>query len=196
MPTINAWNSANPCQVSLGGTGQATLTNHGVLVGAATSAVTQLSVGTNGQVLIGASAADPAFATLTSTGGTIAYTTGANSLNLDVVAGGGMPWTDVTGTSATMAVNNGYVADNAGLVTLTLPATAAFGSVFRIVGKGAGGWTIAQATGQTIHFLGSNTTTTTGSLSSTTRYDCVELICTTANTDFVVRSSMGNITIV
>lgn len=106
-------------------------------------------------------------------------------------------WNDVTGTSASMAVNNGYVADNAGLVTLTLPATAVFGSRLEIVGKGSGGWTIAQNAGQTIHFESLNTTVGVGgSLSSTVRYDCVELICVTANTDFVVKSSVGNITVV
>lgn len=73
--------------VPFGGTGQATLTNHGVLVGAATAAVTQLSVGTNGQVLIGASAADPAFATLTSSDSSITFTTGANTLSLQVTGG-------------------------------------------------------------------------------------------------------------
>jgi hypothetical protein len=64
-----------------------TQTAHGVLIGAGqTSAVTAASVGTNGQVLIGATTADPAFATLTSSGGTITYTTGANSLNIDGTA--------------------------------------------------------------------------------------------------------------
>lgn len=106
-------------------------------------------------------------------------------------------WNDVTGTSASMAVNNGYVADNAGLVTLTLPTTAAFGSRFEIVGKGAGGWIIAQNAGQTIHFNSLDTTTGAGgSLASTLRYNCVELICVTANTDFVVKDSSGNLTVV
>lgn len=44
-----------------GGTGQTTLTNHGVLVGAATSAITQLSVGSTATVLAGVTGADPAF---------------------------------------------------------------------------------------------------------------------------------------
>lgn len=51
--------------VANGGTGRATLTNHGVLVGAAASAITQLAVGTTDQVLLGATGADPAFSTLT-----------------------------------------------------------------------------------------------------------------------------------
>lgn len=106
-------------------------------------------------------------------------------------------WNDVTGASASMIANNGYVADRGTLVTLTLPTTAAFGSRLEIVGKGAGGWTIAQNVGQTIHFNSLDTTTGGGgSLSSTNRYNCVELICVTANTDFVVKSSEGNITVV
>ena len=96
-----------------------------------------------------------------------------------------------------MAVNTAYVVDDgASLVTLTLPATAALGSVFGIIGKGAGGWTIAQATGQSIHFGNVTTTTTTGSLSSTLQYDSVWLVCITANTVFSVYDAVGNITYV
>jgi len=70
--------------VANGGTGRTTLTNHGVLVGAGTSAITQLAVGTNGQVLLGSTGADPAFGTLTSTLSSLTYTTGAASLNIDI----------------------------------------------------------------------------------------------------------------
>ncbi len=48
--------------VSNGGTGRTTLTNHGVLVGAGTGAITQLAVGTTGQVLTGVTGADPVWA--------------------------------------------------------------------------------------------------------------------------------------
>lgn len=97
--TISAgvWNGT-AVTVAHGGTGQVTLTNHGVLVGAATSAITQLSVGTNGQVLIGATAADPAFATLTSSDSSISFTTGANTLSLQV-AGGSTTIKTITGNS-------------------------------------------------------------------------------------------------
>lgn len=70
--------------VANGGTGRATLTNHGVLVGAGTTAITQLSVGTNGQVLLGSTAADPVFATLTSS--SLTYTAGAGSLAINITA--------------------------------------------------------------------------------------------------------------
>lgn len=113
------------------------------------------------------------------------------------VSGTGLSWTEVTGTSQAMAVNNGYVANNAGLVTLTLPATAAIGATIQIAGKGAGLWIIAQNAGQVIHFGASDTTTGVGgSLAATLRYDCVEITCITANTDWIVTSVIGNLTVV
>jgi hypothetical protein len=96
-----------------------------------------------------------------------------------------------------MAVNNGYIANNAGLVTLTLPDTAALGSIIEVVGKGAGGWKIAQNAGETIHFGNINTTTGTGgSLASTATYDAIRCVCTIANTDWTVLSVQGVITVV
>ncbi len=74
------------------------LTNHSVLVGAGSATITKLSVGSNGQVLLGATAADPAFATLTSPDSSITFTTGANSLAL-AVAGGTTVGKTITGNS-------------------------------------------------------------------------------------------------
>ena len=106
-------------------------------------------------------------------------------------------WVNQTTTPVTMVVGNGYSANNVGLVTLTLPATAIFGSVISVSGQGAGGWLIAQNAGQTIHFGSTNTTPgITGSLASTNRYDNVSLLCSVANTDFVVLDSVGNLTVV
>lgn len=151
--------------------------------------------GTNGQLLIGGGAA-ATWANLTSTGGSVSITNGANSINLETV-GTAIIWNEIIAVSQGMSVNNGYIANNAGLVTLTLPVTSSVGDIIGIVGQGAGGWTVAQNAGQTIHFISSDTTTGIGgSLSSTVRYDCIELICTVADTDWVVRSSVGNITIV
>lgn len=63
---IGTLNLSTALTVPNGGTGRATLTNHGVLVGAATSAITQLSAGTAGQVLqSGGASADPAYSTAT-----------------------------------------------------------------------------------------------------------------------------------
>jgi|SRR6185369_12552216 len=107
-------------------------------------------------------------------------------------------WVDQTSSSVTMAINTGYVTDNgASLVTYTLPATAALGSVIEIVGKSSGGWTVAQTAGQSIG-IGSQVTTTgvSGSLASSNAGDCIRMVCTTANTTWRVVSGWGNITFV
>jgi hypothetical protein len=131
-------------------------------------------------------------------GAGITITPGANTITITNTGGGGVfAWTEITAASAGMAVNNGYIANRATLVTLTLPAVAAVGEVVRVAGKGVGLWLIAQNAGQTIHFGASNTTTGAGgSLAAILQYDCVELLCTTANTDFVVLSVLGNLTVV
>jgi len=127
---------------------------------------------------------------------TVAGNPGTSTLTISSSGGSSFTWNDQT-TSTTMAVNNGYVADSGSLVTLTLPATAVFGSVIQVAGKGAGLWSIAQNSGQVIHFGTSSTTSgATGSLSAINQYDCVSLVCITANTDFVVTSVIGNLTVV
>jgi hypothetical protein len=82
MATNNAINASTPIGVVSGGLGATSFTAHGVLVGAGTTSPTPLSVGTNGQVLVGSTGADPAFATLTSADSSILYTTGAASLGV------------------------------------------------------------------------------------------------------------------
>jgi hypothetical protein len=67
--------------VANGGTGASTLTDHGVLVGSATDPITPLAVGTNGQVLVGSTGADPVFATITDGEG-IDTTLGAGTLTI------------------------------------------------------------------------------------------------------------------
>jgi hypothetical protein len=107
------------------------------------------------------------------------------------------PFTAVTGTTQAMAVNNGYIANNAALVTATLPSTSAVGDLVWIVGQGAGGWQIAQNAGQTIHFGNQDTTTGIGGhLDSTNQYDAIQLLCTAANTDWTCTGiSQGNISV-
>lgn len=116
---------------------------------------------------------------------------------IESITGGLMPWTEVTGTSQSASVGNGYITNNAGLVTVTLPTTAAVGSIVRVAGKGAGGWKVAQNASEVIHFGNVDTTTGTGgSLASTDTNDAVELLCIVADTEWMVLSSQGNITIV
>jgi hypothetical protein len=176
-------------------TGLATA-NSAVLVTSSSGVPAWSGTMTNGQLIIGSTGATPTTATLTAGSG-VTITNGAASITIASAGGGGFTWTDVTGTSASMAVQNGYIADNAGLVTLTLPATAAIGSIVAVQGKGAGGWTIVLNSGQTIHMGSATTTTTTGSLSSTNQYNSIMLVCITANTTWAAFvGAQGNITVV
>src|ERR1700755_2222179 len=59
-----AYIGQKPLPVSTGGTGNATLTNHSVLVGAAGAPITPITVGTTGQLLRGNTGADPSFASV------------------------------------------------------------------------------------------------------------------------------------
>jgi len=183
--------------VANGGTGASTFGDGYVLLGSGTGAITALDVTAKGSILVGDGTTDPvALAVGTDTFVLTADSAEASGLKWAAASGGGLTWNEETGTSANMSVNNGYIANNAALVTLTIPTTAAVGDVVRVAGKGAGGWRIAQNASEIIHFLGTDTTTGTGGrLDSTTQYDAVELVCTVANTEWTVISSMGNITI-
>jgi len=198
MSSINSWNTSVPAQVSFGGTGNASWGTNGVVITNNVSPLGKTAPGLAGQVLIGATGAAPAFNTITSTGGTITFTPGVNTLNMEAAGGAfGIAWVEVTGASQAMAINTGYIANHASLLTFTLPTVAAVGSIVRVVGKGAGGWSITYTTNQIIHFGAVNTTITTGSLSSSQQYDAVELVCTVANLAWTVASGpQGNLTYV
>ena len=199
MATANAINANSTGIVRYDGAGTftgLTLTQHSVLVGGASNAITSLTVGTNGQVIVGSTGADPVFATLTGTGG-ITFTTGAGTLAINGT-GGGLTWTTVT-VDAGLTVNTGTVANKAGLLTMTLPASAALGDIIAITGiNTAAGWKIAQNANQQI-FFGTTSTTlgAAGSLASTAIRDTVYLVCVVAgaSTVYNVVSSIGNITV-
>lgn len=107
-----------------------------------------------------------------------------------------MLWNSVSGTTQAMVVNNGYITSNSSATTLTLPASAAVGDRIAIVGAGTGGWILAQNASQKINFGNAVTTTGTGgSIASQNTFDSLEIICTTTNTTFVVRSGQGNMTV-
>jgi hypothetical protein len=65
-----------------------------------------------------------------------------------------LKWQVAAGPSQQAQTNNGYVANSATLVTITLPVSPAIGAIVRVSGAGTGGWKIAQNTGQSI--LGAN----------------------------------------
>jgi hypothetical protein len=151
----------------------------------------------NGQVLIGSVGVNPVANTITA-GTNISVTNGAGTITIASTGAASFAWNNVASGTQAMAVNEGYITNNgAGLVTYTLPATAAQGTVLAIAGFSSGGWTLAQNVLQEIFFGNVHTTIGVGgSLSSSNQYDQVYLVCVVANTSWVVTSSMGNITYV
>jgi hypothetical protein len=120
MAQNNAINAPLPLAVTQGGSGLQTLTTAYAVVCAGTTATGNLqptaSAGTAGQVLT---------------------SNGASALPSFQAAAAAAGWTVETGTSAALVAFAYIFANNAGLVTLTLPATAAVGDKFRIAGMQA-----------------------------------------------------------
>lgn len=167
---------------SLGGTGVANPTAHTLPIAEGSSDYNFLGPLTNGQLLIGSTGADPVPSALTA-GTNISITNGAGSITIAATGLAGIGWTVVSGTSQAMTPDSGYIPNNIGLVTLTLPSTAAVGTVIYIQGLGTGGWKIAQNSGQNIQ-IGSVSSTigVGGSVSSSNTFDSLTLLCVSVNT--------------
>jgi hypothetical protein len=200
----NSYTVANSSNISIGNTGSAGESN-AIRIGTNGSGSGQqnkcfiagidgVNVGSVAKVVTEAS---NQLGTATITAGTgISVTAGANTITI-AATGAGFSWTDVTGTTQTIVAENGYLADRAGGVAFTLPASATIGDTFRIVGV-QGSWTLAQAANQQIKFGSSATTVGVGgSLASTNAGDCIECVATntSASTVWRVMSSVGNITV-
>ena len=174
--TTGTWNGTD-IAVADGGTGRSSHTEYAVICGGTTATGAQQSIASVG------------------TATHVLTSNGAGTLpTFQAITGGGLAWTEVTGTTQAAAVNNGYICNNAGLVTVTLPGTAAIGDIVAIGGSGAGLWALAATAGDTIQF-GNQPTSSGGTVTATHRYDAIEVICITANTTWIVLNSVGNFTI-
>lgn len=219
--TVSGLATANRGVLTTGATGvpviTALATDGQVIIGstAGAPAAATLTAGSGVSITNGSNsitiAAGTSVAT-TYTGNTGSATPSANNLNvlgaggttvsgtgstLTITSGGLSGWVEETTTSRTLTINQGVICNNAGLVTCTLPAAAAQGSVFHLVAKGAGFFRLAQGSGQQVRFGSVSTTSGAGgSITATAVGDVLEVLCTTANTGFTVLSSMGSLTIV
>lgn len=82
--TNNSINSNMPIEVAKGGTGATSLTQYSPLIGHGSSPIGVITPGTNGQLLVAATGADPAFATITSPNSSMSFVTGAGTLQIDM----------------------------------------------------------------------------------------------------------------
>lgn len=171
--------------------------NRGVLTTGATGIPVITALATDGQLIIGSTAGAPAAASLTAGAG-ITITPGSNSITIAATSTG-LTWSVVT-VDASFTVNTGTIANKAGLLTMTLPASAAIGDIIEITGINTDlGWKIAQNANQQIFFGSSSTTLGAGgSLASTLKRDSLKMVCVVsgASTVYNVLSSVGNITVV
>ncbi len=189
-PLTNAINTINYAS-SANVMGSIAAANSSVLISSSTGVPSMSGAMTNGQLIVGSTGASPTKATLTAGTG-ITISNGAGTITISG-AGSGYSWTEVTGTSQSMAVNNGYIANNAGLVTLTLPASSVIGDTVIAQGKGTGLFKIVTNGGQTIRF--GNTSSTTG-IQALSQWNSVELLCITATTEWaVLTGTQGNFTL-
>lgn len=178
-------------------TGQAPadVTQYGIWIGAGAGQATMNTtlVLTDGQMIMGNTGIAPTAGVLEAgTGIDVSYAGGNWVIS---ATGAGITPVHQTGTTITLVAANMYIMDAASLITATLPATAAIGDTFIIVGSGAGGWKVNVASTQSIQVSSTATTVSTGSIASTNRYDCTTLVCVTANTLFVAYGTSGGLTV-
>lgn len=101
----------------------------------------------------------------------------------------GFPWTDATGATQTLAVNNGYITDRGAGVVYTLPATASLGDTIKIVGKLGLATITPNANQQILIGSSSGAVGVTGTAVSNNVGDFIELICITAGASSVWRAN-------
>jgi hypothetical protein len=89
--------AAGELEVARGGTGAASLTDGGILLGSGTGPITALGVATNGQIPIGDGATDPVLAVPLGTANEIEVTTGAGSLQFGIVTSPTLDGTNFSG---------------------------------------------------------------------------------------------------
>lgn len=161
--------------------GQVTAANGASLVSTNGGVPTWSNTMTDGQVILGSTGGQPQAASVTGGFG-ITVSAGSNSLTISSTAGGGgLAWSNIAGTTQAAAVNSGYISSNSSLTTVTLPVTAALGSVIAVQGYGVGGWIIDAPGAQVVH-IGNTASSAGGTIASANQYDSITLVCVVANT--------------
>jgi hypothetical protein len=112
-----------------------------------------------------------------------------DTLNEDLndIQGAILSQTTVTDITQAVEINSSYIPTNVALTTFQLPDTASVGNRVTIAGFGAGGWIILVGSGQTIKDADTGASAAV-SVASSSRYDCIEIVCVEENTTWVTFS--------
>jgi hypothetical protein len=143
--------------VARGGTGASTLTNHGILVGQGTSAVSTVGPLTNGQLVIGSTGGDPVAASLTGTANQITVTNGVGQITLSTPQ-------DIATTSSPTFAGASIATTGSGTTTI---GNTTDGGVVNILGGAGNAMTIGSIGGTTIGQTLSSTTVRGSSITLT-----------------------------
>lgn len=154
--------------------------------------------GTNGFIIFGNSSGYAGAGLPTSSDGSLTFTGGAGTLDIVVASSPAQFTWSVIIASQALANNNGYICGTGGgAISLSLPSSAAVGTIIEVSLSGATSWTITQGAGQRIRLGALQTTSGVGgSLASTAQGDSIRMVCDLSGSHWVVLSSMGLLTIV
>ena len=160
MATINSWGSQVPAEVEKGGTGLATITSNGIMVGNGTGNVVPLAEAANGEIPIGSTGNAPSLATITAGVG-VSVTNASGSITVSSTATTINAQTGTSYTAVLLDAGKLITCSNAAAITLTVPpnSSVAFpiGTQVLVAQKGAGAITFTQGSGVTINSRGSLT---------------------------------------
>lgn len=189
-----AYKRISPAPVIEGGTGQSTLTAHGVLLGNGTSGITQLSVASTGQTLMGSTGADPAFTGSPSFSGSVTAGTG-----LTVTTGGA----SITGNSTINGGTVGIGSDNANN-TISIGTASAAGRTINIGNTtgtsgiselvGTGNFSLDGAASST-YAIGASTTTGTITIGGTAQTGTITLGSSSGTNTVAIGAGTGATTV-
>jgi len=151
-------------------------------------------VTSDGELLIGSTSAPNIRVGTLTAGAGVSIVNAAGSITISSTLS--ISWVVETGATRNLVAFEGVFGNSGSAQTFTLPSTASVGDTFEIVQMGAGLITIDYGTGQIIHFGSSDSTTTSGNITSTAQWDTVKLVCNVADTEFtVVNGAIGNWTV-
>jgi len=124
-------------------------------------------------------------------------TIGTDPINFSLFTASTFSWSVDTSSPIAVIQNTGHIANSASLISYVLPTTCPVGGILEFAARGTGGLIVTQSSGQQIIYGNkSSTLGAGGSIASSLPGDAIRMVCSQANNEFFVLSSVGNLTVV